>query len=151
MKRAIVIGMLLLTGVGAAHADYYETTYRDNIRPHGKPRSDAIYQANLNVCYAQSREDRTQPDTPAFKQCMLAHGYSYFSMRDVKTTPAQPAYAGPSVTFGGGNSSDDDGAAAGEAALAASQANDAALAASQAATQEELNENALTVQGINPP
>jgi hypothetical protein len=108
MKRAIIIGMLLLTGVGAAHADYYETTYHDVIRPHGKPRSDAIYQANLDACYSKTREDRTQPDTPAFRQCMLVHGYSFLAMREVKTTPVQSANSGITVTVSHGGTPNDD-------------------------------------------
>jgi hypothetical protein len=144
MKRAIIVCMLLLAGVAAAHADYYEQTYHDIVRPHGKPQSDAIYQANLDICYAQTHEDRTRFDTPAFKQCMLVHGYRYQSTRVVKTTPIQQAHTGPGVTVsigGGGNRSIDDAAAADEAALAASQA----------ATQITNDGIAQTVQGINGP
>lgn len=159
MKRAIIVSIMLLAGVVGAHADYYETTYRDLIRPHGKPRSDAVYQANLDVCFGQTHENRTLPDTPAFKKCMLVHGYRFFAMRDVKTTPDRaqalsvPDYAGPSISIsiGGGDAADDGGAAqrAGQAADEASRDAQAANANAQATTQMLIDANAQTAQSIS--
>jgi hypothetical protein len=155
MKRAIVVSIMLLAGVVGAHADYYETTYRDLIRPHGKPRSDAVYQANLDVCFGQTHENRTLPDTPAFKKCMLVHGYRFFAMRDVKTTPdgahapSVPDYAGPSIDISiGGDAIDDDGAAQRASQAADEASRDAQAANAQATTQMINDANAQTVQGI---
>jgi hypothetical protein len=88
MKRSLLVSLMLLASVAGAHADYFETTYHDLIRTHGKPRSDAIYQANLDACYSQTGEDRTRPDIPAFRQCMLKRGYRFQSQRLVETGPA---------------------------------------------------------------
>jgi hypothetical protein len=87
MKRIALVSILLLAGVAGAHADYFETTYRDMIRPHGQPRSDAIYQANLDACYGQTGADRTAADTPAFKTCMMRLGWRFQTARNVETTP----------------------------------------------------------------
>src|ERR1700753_1259648 len=81
MKRALLIAALLLAGVASAHADHFETTYHDLIRPHGKPRSDAIFNADINACNGQIGQDPTLADTPAFRQCMLKHGYRFQSQR----------------------------------------------------------------------
>jgi hypothetical protein len=88
MKRTLLIFVMLLASVAGAHANYFETTYHDLIRPHGKPRSDAIYQVNLDACCSQTGEDRTLADTPAFRQCMLKRGYRFQSRRLVETRPA---------------------------------------------------------------
>jgi hypothetical protein len=89
MKRALLISVMLLASVVGAHAEY-STTYHDTIRPHGKPRSDAIFNASVDACYAQTGLDRALPDTPAFKQCMLKRGYRWESQRLVVTDPAPP-------------------------------------------------------------
>jgi hypothetical protein len=90
MKRALLIAAMLLAGAASAHADQFETTYHDLIRPHGKPRSDAVFNAALDACYRQTGEDRTLADTPAFRQCMLKGGYRFQSQRLVGAEPAPP-------------------------------------------------------------
>jgi hypothetical protein len=50
----------------AAQAYHSEYTYHDLVRPNGKPRSDAVFQADINFCYAQTGASRDR-DTPAFK------------------------------------------------------------------------------------
>jgi hypothetical protein len=87
MKRIALVSILLLASVAGAHADHFETTYHDMIRPHGKPRSEAIHQADINACYAQTGLDRTAAQTPAFNQCMLQHGYQFQATRNVQSSP----------------------------------------------------------------
>ncbi len=54
-KLTLVIAVLatgLASSVSAStHGD---STYYDTIRPHGHPRSDAIYNASVNACYRSS-------------------------------------------------------------------------------------------------
>lgn len=64
--------------------------YRDTIRPHGKPRSDATYQASLDYCYGKTGADRNGADTPAFKKCMRSVGYKWQYTRLIRT-PEAPA------------------------------------------------------------
>jgi len=76
MKRIIITTALLLGTVVAAQARPV-ANYYDLIRPNGHPRSDAIHQADLNFCYAQTGQSRFSLDGPAFKKCMLSRGYRF--------------------------------------------------------------------------
>jgi hypothetical protein len=119
---------ILATGMvsSASASSHGESTYYDTIRPHGHPRSDAVYNANVNACYSSSGESRTAVyDTPAFKQCMLSRGYRFEFTKVVQDPPgatsrslAQQSYSGPSVTISIGGGGDD------EAADTAAQNND---------------------------
>lgn len=93
MKRAIITAIFLFSGALNAAATP-EDTYYDLIRPNGHPRSDAVFQADLEACYNQTGADRTRRDTPAFKKCMLGRGNRWMSTRNVPTPPA-PAAVGP--------------------------------------------------------
>lgn len=155
-KLTLAIALLATGLVSSASASSHgETTYYDTIRPHGHPRSDAIYNANLNACYKSSGESRTAVyDTPAFKQCMLTRGYRFeFTkvVQDAPTTTARAAapwyYSGPSISISIGSgddsatASDDNSAAqqndadeqAGFAAANAAYAQDDATAAANVA------------------
>jgi hypothetical protein len=99
MKRIALVSILLLAGVAGAHADYFETTYHDMIRPHGKPRSDAIFQTNLDACYSQTGEHRTLADSPAFKQCMSSRGYRFQTVHNVQTIPTPHVPPGAIGTY----------------------------------------------------
>ncbi len=85
LKCAIIVSIVFLAGVANA-GPQRQMTYRDLIRPHGQPRSDAIYDRNLDYCYSQTGADRTLDDTPAFKKCMLGRGYRWLSTRLVGTS-----------------------------------------------------------------
>jgi hypothetical protein len=85
LKCLIILFVLFLAG-GANAGPHRQMTYRDLIRPHGQPRSDAIYHRSLDDCYSQTGADRSLDDTPAFKKCMLAHGYRWLSTRLVGTS-----------------------------------------------------------------
>jgi hypothetical protein len=76
MKRIIFTTALLLTTTAAAQAGRV-ASYHDLIRPNGHPRSDAIHQADLDFCYQQTGQSRYSLDGPAFKKCMLSHGYRF--------------------------------------------------------------------------
>lgn len=78
MKRIIITTALLLGTALAAQA-YPVAKYYDLIRPHGHPRSDAVHQADLDFCYAQTGQSRYSFDGPAFKKCMLSRGYRFMS------------------------------------------------------------------------
>jgi hypothetical protein len=85
MKCAIVACALLLAGTFAAQAYHSEDTYYDLVRPNGQPRSDAVFDADLNFCYAQTGASRFDSDTPAFKQCMLGRQWRWQSVRTVRS------------------------------------------------------------------
>jgi hypothetical protein len=103
MKTALILSALLVGFASSAYASSHgETTYRDLIRPHGQPRSDAIYDAAVNGCYAQTHESRTALyDTPAYKACMLQKGYRFLSTKVVQ----DPV---PATTYATNRSDDDD-------------------------------------------
>src|SRR5580658_4644719 len=67
MKRIIVIiaSILLVGATQRATADNLVDNYHDLVRPNGQARSDAIFQADLNYCYGQTRTNPNAPDTPA--------------------------------------------------------------------------------------
>jgi hypothetical protein len=78
--------------LSSARADgTVQESYRDLIRPHGHPRSDAIHQADLDYCYSQTGTMRAFADTPAFKQCMLTRGYRWQTTRVLGDSPGVPA------------------------------------------------------------
>ena len=89
-------------------------------RPHGHPRSTAVYNANVNACYSSSGESHAAVyDTPAFKQCMLSRGYRFEYTKVVQDPPratsravAQQFYDGPRVTISIGGGGDDEAAGA---------------------------------------
>jgi hypothetical protein len=77
---------LLIGTVRSAQARPVDAFY-DLVRPNGHPRSNAIHQADLEACYRQTGASRYRLDTPAFKKCMLGHGYRWMWGRN---TPDQP-------------------------------------------------------------
>ena len=78
----------------ALASTHYETTYHDNIRPHGRPRSDAVYNSALDDCYRQTGLDRTAKDTQAFRNCMAGHDYRWVSTKEVQDPPSRRASNG---------------------------------------------------------
>jgi hypothetical protein len=65
MKRTVIIAVVFLASLTNVRADgIAQEHYRDLIRPHGHPRSDAVHQADLNYCYSQTGANRAFPDTP---------------------------------------------------------------------------------------
>jgi hypothetical protein len=131
-KLMLAVAILAAGMVSSASASTHgETTYYDTIRPHGHPRSVAVYNANLNACYSSSGESRTAVyDTPAFKQCMLKRGYRFEFTKVVQDPPsatsrpvAQWSYSGPSITIsiGGGGDNEAADTAAGNNDWAAQQ------------------------------
>jgi hypothetical protein len=81
LERSLVICAVLLCGIVVAHADHSNDTYYDLVRPNGQPRSDAVFQADLNFCYRQTGASRYSQDTPALKQCMLGRQWQWQSVR----------------------------------------------------------------------
>jgi hypothetical protein len=96
MKRTIIACALLLVGTSAALAYHSNDTYHDLVRPNGHPRSDAIFQADLDFCYEQTGASRYRQDTPAFKRCMLARKWRWESVRIVRS---RPTGGSPDVDF----------------------------------------------------
>ena len=90
MKRATVykcgvaVSVALMCGLAGAYAGTNDTYY-DLVRPNGQPRSDAIFDADLNFCYGQTGASRYSQDTPAFKQCMLGRKWRWESVRITRT------------------------------------------------------------------
>jgi hypothetical protein len=147
-RKLMLAVAILATGMvsSASASSHGESTYYDTIRPHGHPRSDAVYNANVNACYSSSGESRTAVyDTPAFKQCMLSRGYRFEYTNVVQDPPsatsrsvAQRSYSGPSVTISIGGGGDDEAAdtAAENNDWAAQQAQSAMDAANAAYAQD---------------
>ena len=88
MKRTIIACALLLVGTSAALAYHSNDTYYDLVRPNGQPRSDAIFQTDLDFCYGQTGASRYGQDSPAFKQCMLGRQWRWQSVR-ITRSPSQ--------------------------------------------------------------
>jgi hypothetical protein len=90
MKRAVIIAGLLVCSLSQACAtSHYEMSYRDMIRPHGQPRSEAVYDAALSFCYGRTGLPREAADTAAFKDCMKGRGYRWLSTKDVQDAPSR--------------------------------------------------------------
>jgi hypothetical protein len=90
MKKLILAAAFTLVSLSSALASsHYETTYHDNIRPNGKPRSDAVYNAALDACYSQTGLAREAKDTQAFKDCMATHDYRWVSTKEVQDPPSK--------------------------------------------------------------
>jgi hypothetical protein len=152
-KLTLVIAVLATGLVSSASASTHgEKTYYDTIRPHGHPRSFALYKASVNACYGATGESRTAVyDTAAFKQCMLSRGYRYQYTNVVQDPPAtatrsvaQQPYSGPSVSVTIGGSYDNDAVDIGAVDSAAQQQSQDATDITNAGIAE-------TVQGINGP
>jgi hypothetical protein len=152
-KLTLVIAVLATGLVSSASASTHgEKMYYDTIRPHGHPRSFALYNTSVNACYAATGESRAAIyDTAAFKKCMLSRGYRYEYTNVVQDPPGTAAglaagrsYTGPSVSIsiGGGYDTGTDDIAATDAA---------AQQQSQDATDITNAGIAQTVQGINGP
>lgn len=116
MRTLLVTSMLLLGGACCAFAGTPIDHYRDLIRPHGHPRSNAVFQTSLDRCYSRTGADRTKHDTPAFKQCMATQHYRWLhasrSPAPARRQPATQAAAGwppfhVEIGFGGTASSND--------------------------------------------
>jgi hypothetical protein len=148
-KLTLVIAVLATGLASSASASTHgEKTYYDTIRPHGHPRSFALYSAGVDACYDATGESRTAVyDTAAFKQCMLARGYRYEYTKVVQDPPATAAVAqrtGPSVNVTTDCGSDVDGEDTSAEVMAEQQR-------SQDATDITNAGIAMTVQGINGP
>jgi hypothetical protein len=90
--KTLIIAVALVGAISAAHADWhYETTYRDLVRPHGQPRSEAAYQADLDFCSSETHvTSKLAADTASFKQCMLGRNWRWVNTRVVQTRSAAP-------------------------------------------------------------
>ena len=150
-KLTLVIAVLATGLVSSASASTHgEKTYYDTIRPHGHPRSLALYSAGVDTCYAATGESRTAVyDTAAFRQCMLARGYRYQYTKVIQDPPTIVAGSaaqrtGPSVNVTTDDGSDVDGEDTSAEVMAEQQR-------SQDATDITNAGIALTVQGINGP
>jgi hypothetical protein len=151
-RKWMLVIAVLATGLASSasastHGDKY---YHDTVRPHGHPRSFAVYDASVNACYSTTGESRAAVhDTAAFKQCMLSRGYRYEYTNVVQDPPAtaarsvaQRSYTGPSVSVTIGGSYDTDAVDIGQVDSAAQQQSQEATDATNAGIAE-------TVQGIN--
>jgi hypothetical protein len=90
MNKVIAAAVFVVAFCSPAMASsHFEATYHDNIRPHGHPRSDAIYNAALDDCYAKTGQARNARDTQAFKDCMTTHDYRWISTKEVQDPPGK--------------------------------------------------------------
>jgi hypothetical protein len=102
LRSALVTTAALLYGISAAHAFTTNDTYYDLMRPNGHARGDAIFQADLNLCYGQIGSNRYARDTPAFKQCMLGRNWQWKSIRTVRGPGRRDGYGqAPAWTYQG--------------------------------------------------
>src|SRR5271155_1904760 len=79
MKRLCVHVVATSCAMAFAGAAFAVDNYHDLVRPHGRARSDALFDADLEACYARTGGSRSQPDTPAFKTCMLGRRWQWQS------------------------------------------------------------------------
>ncbi len=70
-------------------SSHYEFTWHDNIRPHGHPRSQAVADAAVDYCYAQTGLSREDDITQAFKDCMATRSYTWVSTKLVQNPPSK--------------------------------------------------------------
>ena len=90
MNKVLVATAFLVASLSPALASsHYEMMYHDNIRPHGHPRSDAVYNAALDDCYRQTGIARNEQDTQAFRDCMARHDYRWVYTRLVQDPPSK--------------------------------------------------------------
>lgn len=78
-----------------------QAMYKDIVRPNGQKRSDAVYQADVGACYAQTGGSRYRPDSAAMKQCMLSDGFQFMWQRGFGSS------SGTTVASRSGSSDDD--------------------------------------------
>ena len=92
MKKILATAAALTASLSPALASsHYEMMYHDNIRPHGHPRSDAVYNAALDDCYSQTGLARTAQDNQAFRDCMVKHDYRRVYTKLVQDPPSKRA------------------------------------------------------------
>jgi hypothetical protein len=92
MKRISVHVVSISCAMAFAGAAFAGDNYHDLVRPHGQARSDAAFDADLDACYAQTGASRSQPDTPAFKTCMLGRRWRWQSYTKPKAAPGTVTY-----------------------------------------------------------
>jgi hypothetical protein len=88
-----VFGLISVATAPAAQAASLDDYY-DLVRTNGQPRSEAVFQTAPNDCYNQTGASRYQPDTPAFKACMLGKSFRW---QYVTTVPTPPPASAPRV------------------------------------------------------
>jgi hypothetical protein len=89
MKIVVTVALVLMSASPALAASHYNTMYHDNIRPNGHPRPQAVYDAALNDRYSQTGLSRDAADTQAFKDCIMAHNYSWVYTKPVQDAPSK--------------------------------------------------------------
>jgi hypothetical protein len=89
MRRTIIVGVALLSGIAGAHARA-PGKYDDLIGSRGRPRDPAIHQTGLDFFYNQTGADRNRPDTPAFKKGLLHRGNRWLSAGMAPPPSASP-------------------------------------------------------------
>ncbi len=77
MKRLILTGALLLGGVLNAHADTQTYFFRDVLKPQGQVRGSDVRRADGVACGGSYDLDIPADNIPAFKRCMLSHGWKF--------------------------------------------------------------------------
>jgi len=106
-KHVIIVAATIIFGSlsPALASSHYEFTWHDNIRPNGKPRSDAVFNGTINGCYANTGLSRGANVTQAFKDCMSKGGYT---LADTKNVPNPTSKSAPSTKLGNNQFIDPD-------------------------------------------
>jgi hypothetical protein len=90
VKRAVIAAALVLGSLSPAFAaTHYVMKYHDMVHPNGHKISNAVFNAALNACYAQTGLSRNAAATQAFKDCMKAHNLQWVWTKLVKDPPSQ--------------------------------------------------------------
>jgi hypothetical protein len=76
MKRSMIAALFLAGSVLAARADTTTYVFKDVVKPYGQDRSGAVRQADGRACGVSGDLDLPK-NIPAFKKCMLAHGWRF--------------------------------------------------------------------------
>ena len=101
LARSFLISAALLCGTVAVRGDNTDDTYYDLVRPHGQPRGNAAFNADLKACYKQTGANRFRQDNDAMKQCMLGRKWQWQSVRIVHTPSGIYEGGAPDWTYNG--------------------------------------------------
>jgi hypothetical protein len=90
LKRTLIATALVLGSLSPAFATTrYVMKYHDMVHPNGHKISQAVFNAALNACFAQTGLARNAAATPAFKDCMKAHNLQWVWTKLVQDPPSK--------------------------------------------------------------